>query len=69
MPAQVQRDRAIFDRKFLQLILPLFRLSPKPGTAGRNLTTEIRANSDTEARQLAEAQYPAYRVEAISRIG
>lgn len=45
------------------------RLSPKPGTSGRNLTTEVRANSDTEARQLAEAQYPAYRVEAISRIG
>jgi hypothetical protein len=45
------------------------RLSPKPGTVGRNLTTEIRANSDTEARQLAEAQYPAYHVEAIWRIG
>jgi hypothetical protein len=44
------------------------RLAPKPGTAGRNLSTQIRANSDTEARLLAEAQYPGYRCEAIRRI-
>lgn len=43
------------------------RLAPKPGTSGRNLTTEVRANSDTDARLLAEAQYPNHRVEAIHR--
>jgi hypothetical protein len=45
------------------------RLAPKPGTSGRNLTTEVRANSDTEARLLADAQYPSHRVEAIHRFG
>ncbi len=45
------------------------RLSPKPGTSGGNLTTEVRANSDSEARRLAEAQYPGYRVEAVARSG
>jgi hypothetical protein len=44
------------------------RLAPKPGTAGRNLSTQVRANSDTEARLLAEAQYSGYRCEAIRRI-
>ncbi len=44
------------------------RLSPKPGTGGWNLTTEVRANSDTEARQLAEGQNPNRRVEAIRRL-
>jgi hypothetical protein len=45
------------------------RLSPKPGTGGRNLTTEVRANSDTEARLLAESQNPNHRIEAIHRLG
>lgn len=44
------------------------RMSPKPGTHGGNLTTEIRAQSDNDARRLAEAQYPGYRVEAVHRI-
>jgi hypothetical protein len=44
------------------------RLAPRPGTSGRNLTTEVRANSDSEARLLAEAQYPGHRVEAIRRV-
>jgi len=45
------------------------RLAPKPGNHGGNLTTEVRASSDSEARRLAEAQYPNYRVEAIHRVG
>lgn len=45
------------------------RLSPKPGTAFGNLTTEVRANSGTEARHLAEAQYPGHRVEVVQRVG
>jgi hypothetical protein len=45
------------------------RLSPKPGNPGGNLTTEVRAYSDLEARHLAEAQYPTYRVEAVHRVG
>jgi prolyl-tRNA synthetase len=45
------------------------RLSPKPGNPGGNLTTEVRAYSDTQARTIAESQYPTYRVEAIRRLG
>ena len=44
------------------------RLSPKPGSGSGNLTTEVRANSDTDARRLAEAQYPGYRVEFVQRV-
>jgi hypothetical protein len=43
------------------------RLSPKPGTPGGNLTTEVRAYSNSEARRVAAAQYPDHRVEAIRR--
>jgi hypothetical protein len=45
------------------------RLAPKPGSRTGNLTTEVRANSDTEARRLAEAQYPSHRVEVVQRVG
>ena len=48
------------------------QLSPKPGTLGTrtgNLSTQVRANSDMEARRVAEAQFPGYRVEAIHRVG
>jgi hypothetical protein len=45
------------------------RLSPKPGAGTGNLNTEVRANSDTEARRLAEAQYPNHRVEVVQRVG
>jgi len=45
------------------------RLAPKTGSASGNLTTEVRAMSDTEARRLAEAQYPNHRVEAVQRFG
>jgi hypothetical protein len=45
------------------------RLSPKPGNPGGNLTTEVRAYCDNQARTLAAAQYPTYRVEMIRRIG
>lgn len=45
------------------------RLSPKSGSASGNLTTEVRANSETEARHLAEAQYPRHRVEVVQRVG
>jgi hypothetical protein len=41
------------------------RLSPKPGTRTGNLTTEVRANSDSDARRIAESQFPGHRVEAI----
>ena len=44
------------------------RLAPKPGTNGGNLSTQIRANSDSEARLLAAAQYLGYRCEAIRRL-
>lgn len=44
------------------------QLSPKPGTRTGNLSTQIRANSDMEARRLAEAQFAGHRVEAIYRI-
>lgn len=43
-------------------------LTPKPGTNGRNLTTQIVANSDSEAWLLAEAQYPGYSCSGIWRI-
>ncbi len=39
------------------------RLAPKPGKHGGNLTTEIRASSDSEASWVAEAQYPNCRVD------
>jgi hypothetical protein len=45
------------------------RLAPNSGTAGGNLTTQIRANSDTEARLLVQAQYCSHHVEAVRRIG
>lgn len=44
------------------------RLAPKPGNPGGNLTTEVRAYSDTQARSLAAAQYPSYRVEAVRQV-
>jgi hypothetical protein len=44
------------------------RLAPRPGTNGGNLTTEVRANSEAEARLLAGAQYPGYQVEATRRV-
>lgn len=44
------------------------RLAPRAGSASGNLTTEVRAMSDTEARRLAEAQYPNHRVEFVQRI-
>lgn len=44
------------------------RLSPKPGTGGGNLTTQVTAVSDMQARQIAQAQYPGHRVEAIRRV-
>lgn len=45
------------------------RLSPKAGSTSGNLTTEVRATSETEARRLAEAQYPNHRVEVVQRVG
>lgn len=45
------------------------RLAPKPGVGTGNLFSEVRANSDTEARRLAEAQYPNHRVEVVQRVG
>lgn len=44
------------------------RLSPKPGTRTGNLTTEVRASSDCEARRIAESQYTGHRVEAVRRV-
>ncbi len=38
---------------------------PEARNPGGNLTTEVRACSDTQARSLAAAQYPSYRVEAV----
>ncbi len=39
------------------------RLAAKPGNHGGNVTTEIRASSDSGARRVAEAQYPNCRVD------
>jgi len=45
------------------------RLSPKPGGGFGNILTQVRASSETQARHLAEAQYPGYRVEVVQRVG
>ena len=44
------------------------RLSPRPGTGGGNITVVIQADSEMEARQIAQAQYQNYRVEGIHRV-
>ena len=44
------------------------RLAPKPGAGTGNLTTDVRANSDTEARRLAEAQCPNHQVEVVQKV-
>ena len=44
------------------------RLSPKAGTHGQNMTTEVRASSDSEARRVAQSQFPGYYVEAVRRV-
>lgn len=43
------------------------RLAPKPGTRTGNLTTEVRATSDSEARRLAESMFPGHRAEMVRR--
>jgi hypothetical protein len=44
------------------------RLSPKPGTQTGNLTTEVRASSESEARRIAESMLPRHRLEAVRRV-
>ena len=45
----------------------LVTLCPKDGTRDGNIRTEVRADGDFWARVVAEARFPGYRIEAVSR--
>ena len=69
MPAQVQGDDAVFQRKLLQLVMPLFSLSPKPvdknkrplGMIGRDVNRRkpqqaVRGPADLPKRALHDGK-------------